>query len=914
MIRLFLESNLSKIILLVCVVSFHLPMKAQDSQKKLTLDVKNASLKEFAKAVEKASGYSFIYGEEIRLDKPITLKTINTTLREVLDKAFAGQPIEATIKGSHVLLKKKEIKKSQPVNKRKFTIRGYILDEKSRETLIGANVYEGNSASGTTANEYGFYTLTLPEGEVDLRFSYIGYNPEVKKLNLQGDVELNIDMSPNIELSEIIIHGDINETGINATHMGAIDVPVAMIKSTPALLGESDIMKTIQLMPGVQAGTEGSAGVYVRGGGPDENLILLDGVPLYNVDHLFGFFSVFTPESVKKVSLFKGSYPARFGGRLSSVIDVRTNDGDMRNYHGAVGVGLLSSRFQFEGPIIKDRTSFNISARRSYIDLVAKPFMSKDDKYGYFFYDMNAKINHKFNDKHRLFLSFYNGRDQLDVKTRGADDHSAYKWEDKTKLNWGNLTTALKWNYIISPKLFSNTTVAYTKYRFGLETSNYTEDGDKDKDINYIDDYSSKYKSGIKDWTYNIDFDYHPTPRHHLKFGAGYLYHTFTPEILTSKIRREDMGVVQDTMYNTQSNSELYAHEGSVYLEDNFRIGSRFNMNAGLHASLFSIQNKSYFSLQPRLSARYQITDDISVKASYTKMKQYIHLLSSYTILMPTDLWVPVTKHIKPMEAHQYSLGGYYNGIKGWEFSLEGYYKDMNNVVEYKDGASFMGSSHNWEEKVEMGKGRSYGIELMAHKTIGKTTGWIAYTWAKSERRFSEHGINAGRWFPYKYDRRHNVNVTMTHKFSDRIDIGASWAFYTGGTTTIAGQKTFIIRPDGESDGHTYGAGSGVWVISYPMSIFGPIVETDYVESRNNYRMPCTHHLNIGINFHKKTKHGVRTWNISIYNLYNAMNPAFVYRDFKEFELQDGTLEYRPILKKMTILPFIPSVTYTYKF
>lgn len=773
----------------------------------------------------------------------------------------------------------------------KHTVSGYVKDGISGETLIGAHVYNTTTNEGTISNEYGFYSLTVSEGENIFRYSYVGYEPKLVSLTLNKNIEQNIQLAFSNTLDEVIIYGNRSETGINATQMGAIDIPLDIIKSTPPLLGEADIMKTIQAMPGVQAGTEGSAGVYVRGGGVDENLILLDGIPLYNVDHLFGFFSVFTPEAIKKVSLFKGSFPARFGGRLSSVIDVRTNDGNMKQYHGTIGIGLLSCKFQLEGPIIKDRTSFNISARRSYLDLVAKPFMGSDDKFGYYFYDINAKINHKFNERSRLYISLYNGKDKMNTEFKEGDN--SYATKDKMDLHWGNFLSAARWNYQINSKLFSNTTLAYTHYKFNVD-SEYLN---KSASQSYDNNYSSNYSSGIKDLTFNADFDYYPLPNHHIKFGGGYLNHEFKPEVQTSRIRNNENGIPVDVTYTSLSNSQLSAHEGNIYAEDNLSIGKRFSANLGFHLSFFDVEGKTYTSFQPRISARYQLTDDITLKAAYTKMTQYIHLLSSYTITMPTDLWVPATSNIKPMQAHQFSIGGYYTGIKGLELSVEAYYKNMHNVLEYKDGASFFGSSHNWETKVEMGKGRAMGIEFMVQRKIGRTTGWLAYTLAKSDRKFADDGINNGKRFPYRYDRRHHLNLVVNHKFSDKIDVGASWEFYTGGTTTIAEEKTIIIRPDKEDD-----MGMGDWMETD---------EANYIENRNNYRMPNSHRLNVGVNFNKKTKRGMRTWNISIHNVYNAMNPSFIYRTTKPDE---SGLNEKTILKKVTILPFIPSVSYTYKF
>ena len=881
-------------ILIGGVLLFALQTQAQKAETKLSFSIRNATLEEFVKRIENSTGFSFIYGEEVKMNHRLTLDVKQKTIPEILDLAFANEPVKYQITGRHILLQKK---KQKPVS-RKFTISGYVTDGTSSETLIGANILESRQQQGTTTNPYGFYSITLPAGETELSFSYLGYTTRQYRLELSKDTLINVLMQDNNQLEEVVIVSDKAEAGITATQMGAQEIPIAQIKNTPSILGEADVMKTIQLMPGVQAGVEGSAGLYVRGGGPDQNLILLDGVPVYNVDHLFGFFSVFTPEAVKKVTLFKSSFPARFGGRLSSVVDVRSNDGDMKKYHGTLSVGLLSSKIQLEGPIIRDKTSFNISARRSYIDLIAKPFMPKDDKISYYFYDINAKINHKFSDRSRLFLNFYNGKDSYYFKTT---DSSSSMYKDKMSLNWGNTIATARWNYIFNQKLFSNTTVAYNKYRMDANSTVYT----KTNLIESISEsnYHSNYHSGICDWSYLIDFDYNPTPAHHIKFGAGYLHHDFRPEVATSKIQEKEDGITkQDTLYNSISNSTIQAHEVSAYIEDNFDIGSRLRMNVGLHLSMFRVQRRNYFSVQPRVSARYQLTKHTALKASYTKMSQYIHLLSSTPISMPTDLWVPVTSKIKPMQAHQYSLGSYYTGLPGWEFSVEGYYKQMRNVLEYKEGVSFLGSSSGWENKVEMGKGRSMGIEFMAQKTTGKTTGWIAYTLAKSDRKFAIGGINNGERFPYKYDRRHNLSLVVNHKFSNRIDIGASWIFSTGGTATIAEEVTAIIRPGEDA-----------------------IQQKDYIEKRNNYRLPASHRLNIGVNFNKKTKHGVRTWNISLYNAYNAMNPTMIYSNnsggyasyIKNQEDGKVYLQYIPAkrkITKLTLLPCVPSVTYTYKF
>lgn len=898
----------------IILLMYSLIMATQtvSAQEQISLNVKNADLQTVIKQIEQQTNYRFIYGEEIRLKTPVTVKMEQASLAHVLSVIFRNQAIDYRFQSSHIILSSTFPKEQILESKKRHTISGYIYNVVSRETLIGANIYDEASGAGTATNEYGFYSLTVPAGKTKLRFTYIGFDIQTKELDLNQNTQLNMTLTPNKLLDEVIVYGDRSETGIRATQMGALDIPVSVIKNTPVLLGEADVLKAIQLMPGVQAGTEGSAGVYVRGGGSDENLILLDGIPLYNVDHVFGFFSVFTPEAIKKVSFFKGSFPSRFGGRLSSIIDVRTNDGDMRKFHGTIGIGLLSSKLQVEGPLIKDRTSFNVSARRSYIDLLAKPFMKKNEKFGFYFYDLNAKVNHRLNDRSRLHISLYNGSDKLSSDYIDRDEE--YKEKIKFNLHWGNLLLAAKWNYQLSPQIFSNATLAYTKYKFNVNTLS----GTTITANNESTEYTSKYTSGINNIAASLDFDYNPVHTHHIKFGAGYLNHHFRPEVQTSRMKNDEEGLVTDTVYNSLNNSKIPAHEANIYIEDDFKIGKKFDANMGFHLSLFHVDNKTYTSFQPRLSLRYQLNNDYAFKASYTQMSQYIHRLSSYTMTLPSDLWVPATPTIKPMQAHQYSLGAYYTGLKGWEFSVEGYYKDMRDVLEYKDGASFTGSSQNWEDKVEMGKGRAMGLEFMAQKTIGNTTGWLSYTLAKSDRKFSKEGINNGKRFPYRYDRRHHITAVFNHKFSDKIDISASWEFYTGGTTTIAEEKTLILLPGTIDNNNGYGYGYGSYgsiinVRDYQIKI------ADYIENRNNYRMPSSHRLNVGINFNKKTKHGLSTWNIGIYNVYNAMNPSFIYKSEIGSVVinQDGSVinnNHKSIIKKVTVLPIIPSITYTYKF
>lgn len=859
-------------------------LQAQTPDMPISIHLKKSNLKEFTARIEKLSGYSFIYGEEVVLKHPVTLSLKKVPLKVVLQKAFLGQGISFEIAKRHIVLKKEKA----PSYKRYFTINGYVLDHLSKETLIGANIYDRQHERGTTTNPFGYFSITLPEGDTKLDFSYIGYVTQQITLQLSQDTLLTIPLSSNNQLEEVVILSDKPETGIQSSRMGSSSVPLVHIKNTPALLSEADVLKSIQQLPGVQGGMSGTSGLYVRGGGPDQNLYLLDGVPLYNVDHTLGLFSIFTPEAIKKVDLYKSSFPARFGGRLSSIIDVRTNDGDMQHYHGSFTIGLLTSHLHFEGPLWKDRTSFIVSARRSYLDCFLPLLMPKDERGGYNLYDINAKLNHRFNEHDRIFFSFYKGRDHVYYK---------YKDEDKFKQthDWGNMLLNGRWNHIFTSQLFNNTSLTYSKYTFDIkqdETSSIQRPDDID-----ISSYNERFHSGIEDISVSTDFDYHPQPAHAIKFGGKYIYHTFAPSIETYQIVDDNTGENNVSSQNADWDSRrIHAHDFSLYAEDDFEVTERWKFNTGLHLSLFNIQRQTYLSLQPRLSASFQATRNIILKSSFTQMNQYTQLLSTSSLAMPSDLWVPVTRHIRPMKAFQYAAGIYYTGIKHWEFSAEGYYKDIRNVLEYKNGEGFLGSSHSWEDKVEMGKGRSFGLELMAQKTSGRLTGWLSYTLAKADRRFATTNINNGKRFPYQYDRRHTVYLTLNYQLTRHIDFSLSWSYKSGNMATLPKEKTSVVSPP------------------YNMPSFfqedreeKSQGDRDYYNSRNNYRLPASHQLDLGINFHKKTKHGERIWNISVLNAYNAMNPNFVYvKREKETE--------KPILKKITLLPCIPSFSYTYKF
>ncbi|HEX7585589.1 MAG TPA: TonB-dependent receptor [Prolixibacteraceae bacterium] len=771
-----------------------------------------------------------------------------------------------------------------------FTIRGFVTDQANGERLINANIYEQIVLRGTITNSFGFYSLTLPQGNYSVACSFVGYQTRLVEIHLKKDTIIDFSLVAKAELSEITVVGQKVESKLTSTQMSRVDIQMEKVQSLPGFLGEADIIKTIQLLPGVQSGTEGTSGLYVRGGGPDQNLILLDDVPVYNAEHLFGFFSVFNPDAIKNVSFYKGGFPARFGGRLSSVLDIRMKDGNDQEIHGNFSIGLISSKFNLEGPLVKGKTTFNISARRTYADLIARPLIKSgsngNDVGGYYFYDLNLKISHKFSDRSRIYLSTYTGRDKAYYRSESQykQDDETWQSKDNFQLGWGNITTALRWNYIFSNKLFANTTLTYSNYLFDVQenTSNKNLTTGKKGD-----EFGLVYKSGIEDFGLKMDFDYFPSPNHRIKFGGNIIDHTFKPGILAFKESNLETTSKIDTAYG---NPNIHALEMYAYLEDNIDLGSRFSVNVGLHSSGFLVDDTFYASLQPRLSARFMATPRLSLKAAYSKMSQNIHLLSSSTISLPTDLWLPTTKKVKPQTSHQFALGGVYQVNPAVDFSIEGFYKSMSNLLEYKEGASFVGATTGWEDKVEMGKGWSYGAEFLLQKNTGKTTGWIGYTWSKAERQFEN--LNWGRKFYARYDRRHDISFVVTHRFSKRFDIGLTWVYGTGNAVTLPTQ-----------------------IASVSPIPYVPFTQTsyEYYGQRNNYRMPAYHRMDVGFNFHKQKKHGIRTWNIGFFNVYSRQNPFFLYFESTTEEEYQKTGKSRA-LRQLSLFPIIPSISYSYKF
>ena len=773
------------------------------------------------------------------------------------------------------------------------TVSGTVSDSLTGETLIGATILDVESGKGTVSNAHGRFTLTLRGDSAELRVSYIGYASQTHRLSLAGNRQLNVRLQPSVELDEVTVTAD-RVGSAKMSQMSAVEVPVEQIKLVPVIFGETDVLKAIQLLPGVQSGTEGMSGIYVRGGGPDQNLFLLDGVPLYNVNHLVGFFSAFNSDAIKNVTLYKGSFPCQFSGRISSVLDITTNNGNDKEWHGGASVGIMAAKVSVEGPIVKERTTLSLSLRRTYGDLLLMPlFMAASSSVeggnlsaGYYFYDLNGKVTHRFNDRSRLYATWYSGDDAAHMGVTEENDPL-----DRTKIrlgyNWGNLAAALRWNYELTPQLFMNITGSVTRYRQLLElgvTNEYMSMGEW-----HDNEVKMDMRSGIRDFSLRADFDYAPSPEHAVKFGALLTNHHFTPQVQGAYMRNDNVTPVDTTF----GEATIDAQEFSLYGGDDWSVTEALKVNAGLVLSGFTVEGRFYPSVQPRLSARFLFTDDLSVKAGYSYMTQYMHLLSTSNVSLPTDLWVPVTARIVPMTSHQVAAGVFYNLKDIVDISVEGYYKWMNNLLEYKPGSTFLGSSVGWQDMVCVGRGWAYGLELLAQKSVGQITGWLGYTWSRTMRQFDTPGeeLNDGRPFPAKYDRIHDISITLQYKPNDRFDAGLTWVYSTGNTATLA-----MHRIEDESSNAWWSGGS-----------------LGYVESRNNFRMPSYHRMDVSVNFHKRLKHGTRTWNISVYNLYNRQNPFLVYPKTVE-RTEGGGTTYSTVLMQRSLFPILPSVSYIYKF
>lgn len=764
----------------------------------------------------------------------------------------------------------------------KYTISGYVKDVNSNEDLIGANIVIKELNIGAVTNKYGFYSITIPKGKYQIEYSFISFKTITKKISLNKNLTINIQMEPDSYMTdEVVVSGERRDENIRKKEMSVIKMPVERIKEMPVIFGEVDILKTIQLLPGVQSGGEGSSGFYVRGGGPDQNLILLDEAVVYNASHLMGFMSVFNADAINDVKLIKGGMPAEYGGRLSSVLDISMKNGNSKSYHAKGGIGIISSRLTLEGPIVKNKSSFLISGRRTYADLLMKPFAkpgSKMEGFGYYFYDLNLKANYQFSDKDRLYLSGYYGKDvfKIDRKTSGL----------KLSIPWGNTTASLRWNHLFNEKFFMNTTLVYSDYNFEFN-------GEQQ-------DFEFKMFSGLRDYNAKIDLNYLGFSRHDIKFGTNFTFHTFTPTSVTAEIGGSN--------YDSGKILKQYANEYAVYVGDNFDLTEKLSVYGGLRATYFQqvgpytryIKNSNnentdtlnyekgdevvnYKYLEPRLSMRYIINKKSSLKASYTQNYQYVHLANIASASLPTDLWVSSSTVVEPQFSVQYAIGYFRNFFDNkFETSVEVYYKTMDHMIAYKDGAQPSDDANdNPDNNFTFGQGESYGAEFFINKKIGDFTGWIGYTWSITNRQFDE--INHGNWYPAKYDRRHDLSVLASYKLNKKWSFSAVFVFASGNSMTMPVSRYFIN---------------------------GQLI-TEYGD-RNSYRMRDYHRLDISITRKgKQTSKFKSYWNLSIYNVYNRSNPYFIYFD-QEGSLYDGDLKITPY--QVSLFPILPSLSWNFEF
>ncbi|MDR3141809.1 MAG: TonB-dependent receptor [Tannerellaceae bacterium] len=868
--------------LLIFPAGTRLKAQLSESTPAVTLEMYNVPALDMFLELEKQTGIFFSYESSLIGDiPPVSLKVKDEPLSYCLKRLFASLPIAYRITGQYVILKRKP---------RQYTVSGFVRDSASYESLINAAVQDGMSGKGSVSNSYGFYSITLPAGKVKLRSSYVGYKTYEITLTLDKDTLVDIPLTASGTLQEVVVRGNDPYSEVMSSRMGNAELSSAHIRKAPVLFGEPDLLRCLYHQPGVTSGTEILGGMFVRGGNQDENLFLIDGIPLYNVNHVGGLFSTFNPDVVKNVDFYKGSFPARYGGRLSSVADVRLKDGDMQNYHGNVSLGLLMAKAMIEGPIVKGRTSFNIAFRRTWFDAITAPIFAIANKVGkngnkqftgYSFYDLNAKVNHTFSFKSSLYANFYMGQDRLRSTEWYRTNEKKYGQE--LIWRWGNIVSSLNWTYVFNRKLFGNFKASYSQFKTKMIDDNITP---YDSDLPKADIFKEKYyqhRSGIRDAGFRSDFDYSPTPRRRIRFGSDYFYHVYTPEDKYT-IMTVDNVLARQSYEQGYSEPFVYAHEWSVYAEDDWLIADRWKANTGIRLGAYHVEEKSYLSFQPHLSVRYLVTNDLSLKTSYAKTDQYVHQLSNTFASLPSDIWVPVTSSIKPMNAHQVSAGAYYNLNKKYDFSMEGYYKTMNNLIEYQDNALLYPDYAGWDRKVSTGSGRSYGIELMARKPEGRTSGWIAYTLSWSDRIFTDKQVNRGERFPFKYDNRHKLNLTVLHKFSPKTDLSASWTYASGNRVTIPLEGYISNAAPHEK------------------------VYFDYTLGRNAAKLGDYHRLDISLNIYlPKEKGRMGIWNISLYNAYCRMNPFYITQSY--FKGNGKLVTYQKGL-----VPIIPSISYTYKF
>ncbi|KGE88675.1 TonB-dependent receptor [Phaeodactylibacter xiamenensis] len=760
------------------------------------------------------------------------------------------------------------------------TISGTIKDGENGEDLIGATVAVPELGLGTSSNAYGFYSLSVPTGDtLKVVFSYVGFQSQAFTLLPRQDTTFNINLTTGVQLDEVVVKANSFQEQINSTEMSVEAITTREAKLVPVLLGESDILKTIQLKPGIPSGSEGRTGLFVRGGAQDQNLIVLDEAVVYNANHLFGFFSTFNTDAVKDLKIYKGGFPAEYGGRLSSVIDVKLKDGNNQKFAGSGGLGLISSRLTLEGPIQKDKSSFIVSGRRTYVDLLTRQVNRANEDNedfspipDYYFYDLNAKVNFQLSDKDRLFLSGYFGRDVFGF----SSDFFNFDFD------WGNATGTARWNHVFNPKLFANTTFTYSDYQYNIN--------------NQITGFSFGLGSNIADASLKTDFFYAANNQHTIRFGAMATHHTFTVGRLQAG---SDDGVV-----SFSAGQEFQGVEFGAYVSDEMELSEALSINAGLRFSGFNNDGKTYVGLEPRVAARYKLSERWALKSSYARMYQYLHLIANAGVALPTDIWYPSTQRVQPQRSDQVATGASYLLGSQYFLNFELYYKWLDNQLQFVDGAQIF-VNDELEDEFAVGEGRAYGMEFSIEKKEGRLTGWIGYTLALTRLqnfetldpngRFAQESEGFGPFNPI-YDRRHDISVVALYELSKRWTASATFVYGSGDLTWLPpGRFTFQDVP---------GAG------------FEAVVP-DYRE-RNNFRLPAYHRLDLGLVYKFFPKWGESDLTLSVVNAYDRRNAFFIFFE-PEFEGEESNtgginIPTRIAANQVSLFPILPSLTWNFQF
>ena len=896
--------------------------QAQDLlEQRFDFQVTQLSLEEALSQLSTLTEIPISYSSSILpTERVISINQKNQTLKFILKQMLRRTSVSFKQVGSQVVLfyKKRKLEK--------YRISGFIEDKKSGEKLIGANIYERNSGKGASTNEYGFFSFTVTEGELDLACSYLGYETKTQKLILSENLEVNFKMENNLTIREIIVISSEFDNPLEALPpLGTDEIPVQQMSLYPKLGGETDIFRMTEFMPGVQTGADGLGGLHIRGGSTDQNLVLMDGVPVYNASHSLGIFSIFNPEAVKSMQLYKGGFPAQYTGRLSSVMDIRTKEGNMKEWAGNINLGMAAASATLEGPLIIDKASIFLTARKTILGKVIQNATEKikneneffQDNFGvplegnsnYKFSDFNGKLNIAFSEKDKLYLSYYEGSDNFSDNDKLVSvqlTEWTYTDELTRNYNWGNKVAVLRWNHLFNNKLFLNTTL--TRSNFGLDSNTNYDLKFKRRTSLLTSTFEQRrtYFSSLKDWGAKVDFDYTSSKNHHLRFGANSTLHQFRPGVSSAE-NEINAQILLDSILSDPS-QKLWEH--NIYFSDEFFIGKKLKITIGGNATMINTDNTkfdfinrdtTYISLQPRVSLAYQVNNQLVLQATGSKITQPLHLLSGTDIGLPNDLWVPSTSLVQPEVSWQGSIGMNLKIKKQYNFRLELYYKTLENIINYQAASSLNSdianpsqwnlsllNANNWELEVISGSGRSYGAEFQFQKTYGKTTGMLSYTYANATRSFDQ--INRGINQRYRFDRRHDLKIAFSHRIFHWLDFSWNWIYGTGLHTLIPNGETTIPSPDP----------------SNPIIIY-------FFENRE---LAPNHRLDLGFNIFLKKKEVQHKWYLGVYNLYNRRNPQ--YYTFKsipvENEFDPTDPKFERILIEGSVFPILPSLSYSLRF